>query len=86
MSASDAARRACRDVDPEVFFAPEGLRGAARTEHLREAKAVCAGCPVRLTCLDVALTNREQYGVFGGLDEDERRAVLRRRRRKAAAA
>ena len=72
---------ACRDLDTAVFF-PEDDEGVAA------AKAVCATCPVREACLDFALITRQDDGVWGGLDENERRRVRRRRqeaaRRKAA--
>ena len=71
---------ACRDVDTAVFF-PE-----AETE-LAAANAICATCPVRDACLDFALITRQDDGVWGGLDENERRRVRRRRQeaaRKAA--
>lgn len=72
----DAA--ACRDEDPELFF-PIG-QGAAYELQVAEAKAVCAGCPVRARCLQDALDRGEPSGVFGGLDEDERRALKRRKK------
>jgi WhiB family redox-sensing transcriptional regulator len=45
--------------DPDLFFAesPEGVE---------TAKAMCQGCPVRLTCLAGALERREPWGVWGG--------------------
>jgi WhiB family redox-sensing transcriptional regulator len=49
------------------LFFPE--RGAST----REAKAVCAGCPVRVECLDYALGNSIKYGIWGGLSEHQRR-------------
>jgi WhiB family redox-sensing transcriptional regulator len=71
---------ACRDLDTAVFF-PE------TAEEVAAAKAVCATCPVREACLDFALITRQDDGVWGGLDENERRRVRRRRQeaaRKAA--
>jgi WhiB family transcriptional regulator, redox-sensing transcriptional regulator len=72
---------ACRKLDTAVFF-PEDDLGAAK------AKAICAACPVREACLDFALITRQDDGVWGGLDENERRRVRRRRqeaaRRRAA--
>ncbi len=47
------------------------------------AKALCAVCPVQIDCLEWALRHREEHGVWGGTDEDERRA-LRRRLHQAA--
>ncbi len=63
---------ACRDVDTAIFFSelPEGIEAA---------KAVCAPCPVREVCLYFALTTRQDNGVWGGLDEDQRRRVSRNR-------
>lgn len=74
------SRAACRDVDTAVFF-PE------TESEVAAAKAVCASCPVREACLDFALVTRQDDGVWGGLDENERRRVRRRRQeaaRKAA--
>ncbi|MFE6228930.1 WhiB family transcriptional regulator [Cellulosimicrobium sp. NPDC057862] len=75
---SSACRRA--DVDPELFFHPEGETGRARRTRESDAKKVCADCPVRALCLDYALERREQYGVWGGTGEEERAALLRVRR------
>lgn len=52
-------------------------------EVVRFAKLVCADCPVRLACLQVALDNNEQYGVWGGATFDERTRMRRRARRVA---
>jgi len=41
------------------------------------AVAICEACPVRDTCLDVALATREQYGVWGGKGPSERRRIAR---------
>lgn len=40
-----------------------------------EAKAICATCPVTQECLEFALKHDEKYGVWGGLDADERKAL-----------
>jgi WhiB family redox-sensing transcriptional regulator len=45
----------------------------------KDAKAVCAACPVKEQCLEYALTNRE-YGVWGGTTEAERRRIRTARR------
>ena len=42
-------------------------------EH--RAKQVCQGCPVRLRCLEHAVDTDERYGIWGGLDQDERRSL-----------
>jgi WhiB family redox-sensing transcriptional regulator len=68
-------RAACRDVAPDLFF-PVGVTGPA-VAHIAAAKAVCEACPVRLECLEFALSTNQEYGVWGGASEEERR-VLRR--------
>ena len=72
---------ACLDEDPELFF-PIGATGPAVLQ-VEEAKAVCAGCPVLAQCRTWALDNPRlaEFGVFGGLSEDERRSIRRRERR-----
>ena len=64
-------RAACRSVDPEVFF-PTAVQGREVERQVSVAKAVCTGCPVRLQCLDWALT-RLPDGTAGGMTEHERR-------------
>jgi WhiB family transcriptional regulator, redox-sensing transcriptional regulator len=64
----DIAR--CRDYDPEIFFPEKG--GSSR-----EAKRICADCPVRIECLNYALRRDERYGVWGGMSERERRRLKR---------
>ena len=58
----------CAQTDPEVFFPEKG-------GSVREAKAVCAGCPVRAQCLEHALAHDERFGVWGGTSERERRRL-----------
>lgn len=56
----------CTEVDQELFF-PEPGRTADN------ARSVCARCPVRQPCLQFALDNRIDHGIFGGLTPTERR-------------
>ncbi len=69
-------RAACRNLDTAVFFHPEFERGDKRAARTASAKAVCARCPVLERCREHALTVREPYGTWGGLDEVERGALL----------
>ncbi len=73
------SRAACTDEDPELFF-PVGTTGPAVVQ-IEEAKRVCARCEVREPCLEFALDTRQDAGVWGGLDEDERRSLRRKRQR-----
>ena len=69
-------RAACLSAEPEQFF-PVGGAAAASWETTA-AKQVCAGCAVITECRGYALATRQPFGVWGGLDEEERRAVLAR--------
>lgn len=69
-------RGACAGLEPDAFYLPEGLRGAARARREELAKTLCIGCPVLLTCRDFALQNREPYGVWGGTTPEERARLL----------
>lgn len=73
---------ACRGADSDLFFHPEGERGARRDNREAAAKAVCARCPVVRPCRDHALAVREPYGVWGGLGEHEREALSVRSARR----
>jgi WhiB family transcriptional regulator, redox-sensing transcriptional regulator len=68
-------RAACVGEDPELFF-PVGTQGPALRD-IAAAKRVCARCPVTLECLDLALSDRQTSGVWGGTCEQERDALLR---------
>jgi len=48
-----------------------------RLVERRQARDACFGCEVRLQCLDLALKNREQYGIWGGYFPEQRRAIER---------
>ena len=74
-------RAACRTMSTSLFFHPWGERGSSRSERVRMAKEVRAGCPVVDACLRHSLEVAELYGVWGGLSEDERRALKRRNAR-----
>ena len=66
----------CRGLDPEIFY-PQA------EEEDDEAKSICAQCPVRVPCLEYALSARERDGIWGGCTEKERRRIIRQRRKSA---
>lgn len=63
----------CSNHPPTAFFPPDGV-------GVERAKRVCAGCAVAVTCLEYALENRIDHGVWGGTSERERRRILKSRR------
>lgn len=67
---------ACLGSNGDVFF--PGLY-----ESARQAKQICAECPVAAECLDYALETNQRYGIWGGTSEKDRQK-LRRERRKTA--
>lgn len=62
----------CTQVGGDIFFPEKG-------ESTAPAKKVCSHCPVINECLEWAITNDEQWGVFGGMSLRERRKIKRRR-------
>ncbi len=70
------SRAACRGIPDAGLFFP------AAAGQAKDAKAVCARCPVRAACLSYALATR-QFGVWGGATENERLAMSRARKRRA---
>lgn len=72
-------RGLCRELAPSTFFPNDGVGVDA-------ARRICAACPVQQACLEYALAERIDHGVWGGASERERRRILKRRRQEAAAA
>ncbi|MGN6692634.1 MAG: WhiB family transcriptional regulator [Aquihabitans sp.] len=66
----------CRFYPPAAFFPSDG-------NGVVTARAICAECPVKEPCLEYALENRIEHGVWGGCSERERRRILKRRRQEA---
>ena len=78
-------------MDPDLFFpessGPRHRPGVTRRQEQAKAqaevKATCARCQVSVECLTFALETRQDYGIWGGLDPEERfRAAMRRRQSK----
>jgi WhiB family redox-sensing transcriptional regulator len=67
---------ACRGLEATIFYPDDD-------DDAETAKAVCAECGVRTTCLEHALSLREKAGVWGGATERDRRRIIRQRRRSA---
>lgn len=70
----------CAEVDPDLFFPETGARTTAG-----DAKKVCLACPVRLQCLEYALSHGET-GIWGGMTDRQRKAIRRVRDGRPVAA
>jgi WhiB family redox-sensing transcriptional regulator len=61
-SGADWGQASCRDGTTgmvELFFSEQ-------LDDIARAKAICAGCPLAVPCLEGALDRREPWGVWGG--------------------
>lgn len=67
----------CRDLDSELWFPVGAPGGKLYDEQVREAKQVCAECPVMRECGLFALENGLVHGIYGGATEQERDALHR---------
>lgn len=67
---------ACRNANPELFYASE-MTGRFRVSEIKRAVSICRGCPVRLECLSWALEMHDDYAILGGLTPGERQALGR---------
>jgi WhiB family transcriptional regulator, redox-sensing transcriptional regulator len=68
----------CANEPPTVFFPSDGV-------GVEVAKKICEGCPSKEPCLEYALANRIDHGVWGGTSERQRRRILKARRSTSAA-
>ena len=69
----------CAEKPPSLFFPSDGV-------GVEVAKRVCTDCPVKDRCLEYALENRIDHGVWGGTSERERRRILKARAERTAPA
>jgi WhiB family transcriptional regulator, redox-sensing transcriptional regulator len=71
----------CVGMDTNIFFYDRGAHA-----QLERARKICGNCPVANDCLEFALTNHIEHGLWGGKSNRERRSILqvRARSRKVA--
>ncbi|MFI8085977.1 WhiB family transcriptional regulator [Kitasatospora sp. NPDC086009] len=72
-------KRACAPgrLDADLWWSTDA-------KHIGVAKAHCSGCPIVRACASYAIDHREPYGVWGGLDEEQRASIRRKRARRLA--
>ena len=61
---------ACAEVDGDIFF-PEDVGGVST----RSVVKICESCPVKDECLELALRNQHEYGIWGGLTPVQRKKL-----------
>lgn len=64
---------ACRSYPTDMFFPTDGA-------GVERAKKICKACPVVETCLEHALSERIEHGVWGAASERHRRRILAARK------
>ena len=78
----------CAQSDPEQWFPTNETPQAALLPHdgdevaqrtAAKAKAICARCTVRLECLQEAMDNKIDHGIWGGLSVKERRKLRKQK-------
>ena len=72
-------RAGCLGLDTNIFFPVAEGRSPDGTA---QAKSVCQACPVREPCLQWALSQGVDHGVWGGFTAPERRALRFRAARR----
>lgn len=60
---------ACKDVDTNLFF-------SELKSKVEKAKAICNSCVVKSECLEFAIRDEIEFGIFGGATPDERKALV----------
>jgi WhiB family redox-sensing transcriptional regulator len=66
------ARALCAGLPPDEWFP---LKEAGQSNVGIEAKKICAGCPVAHECLTYAVSEHEEYGIWGGCGGSKLRAL-----------
>lgn len=64
----------CAEISPDFFFPDDE---ATNAHTYTAARTVCARCPVIRECLQYALTEEINHGMFGGLTPTQRLRLLR---------
>ena len=66
----------CQNTDPDVWFSDkDSMDVHSSASTIRQAKAFCKMCPVKTQCLEYAIVNDEQHGIWGGLSTQDRKKL-----------
>ncbi|WP_235026838.1 WhiB family transcriptional regulator [Dietzia lutea] len=64
----------------DLFYNSDDESKVRRRRKEKQAKRLCETCPVKSRCQQHAMENRELYGVWGGLSENDRHRLAGRSR------
>jgi WhiB family redox-sensing transcriptional regulator len=59
----------CDETNTELFF-------SELKSKVEKAKAICNSCPVKSECLEFALNDGIEFGIFGGVTASERKSLV----------
>lgn len=68
----------CTRHDPELWFAD----GPRAHTNMVQAVAICNTCTVQPACLNYAMTNRFEHGIYAGHTPAQRQQLQRKPRHK----
>jgi WhiB family redox-sensing transcriptional regulator len=66
----DLDKANCKDSNPDLFFPDD--RGLYGRLQIKNARAICGSCDIKLQCLEYALKEEITEGIWGGLTYSER--------------
>jgi len=73
----------CKDMDQSIFYGDEDRSGKARhhpnltVDEVQRARRICNNCPVQMACLEAAIVNREEFGIWGGSTAGQRKRWIK---------
>lgn len=70
----------CANTDPEAFWPTR----ETPPHEIQYARRICHTCPVITECLEWAIANNEEAGIWGGTTGKKRRKIMANRRAGAA--
>jgi hypothetical protein len=46
-------------------------------DEVQRARRICNNCPVQMACLEAAIVNREEFGIWGGSTAGQRKRWIK---------
>lgn len=68
----------CAEYEEDYWFPVSNSQGKKSAEQRREAKRICAECPVLGDCLEHSLIY-EEHGIWAGTSANERKRIRKER-------
>lgn len=73
-------KAACLGEDTNLFYPNPGDE-----DTIAEAKAICKGCPVKISCLEYAFEVEDRWAILGEMTPQERQRFKRQQQKARAA-